>query len=152
MIQEDFIKMGKKEVYETQKLLNLKEKKQQVIGVADLENPQFEEIFYWPIEKMTNKAFNHLSYNQIITSDYSKPDGGNYELRWKTVIINKIIGGINISLIEGKEIKSKPIAIPPSKEKRIDYILDNFSYIYNSKEDIKQAIKIQVENNKFEIL
>lgn len=52
LIQEDFIKMGKKEVYETQKLLQLKEKKQQVFGVADLENPQF--LFLLPLKNLAS--------------------------------------------------------------------------------------------------
>ncbi len=52
LIQQDFIKMGTRELYETQKSLQLKKQSYQVIGVADLADPEF--IFLMPIKKLAN--------------------------------------------------------------------------------------------------
>lgn len=52
LIQEDFIKMGKKELYETQKISQLKKRETPVIGIADLENPQF--LFLEPLKNLAS--------------------------------------------------------------------------------------------------
>ncbi|MES2199383.1 MAG: hypothetical protein V4489_04370 [Chlamydiota bacterium] len=50
LIQQDFIKMGTRELYETQKLLELKKQSYQIIGAADLVDPEF--LFLMPVEKL----------------------------------------------------------------------------------------------------
>lgn len=52
LIQQDFIKMGTRELYETQKSLQLKQQSNQVVGVADLVDPEF--VFLMPIKKLAN--------------------------------------------------------------------------------------------------
>ncbi|MBS0627678.1 MAG: hypothetical protein JSS09_05650, partial [Verrucomicrobia bacterium] len=48
------IKIGKKELYETQKSLELKKRASSVIGIADLENPQF--LFLEPLKNLSSLA------------------------------------------------------------------------------------------------
>jgi hypothetical protein len=51
LIQQDFIKMGRRDVYETQKVLQLKKQSHQVIGVSDLVDPEF--LFLMPIKNLS---------------------------------------------------------------------------------------------------
>ncbi len=50
LIQQDFIKMGTRELYEAQKSLQIKKQSYQVIGVADLVDPEF--LFLMPVKKI----------------------------------------------------------------------------------------------------
>lgn len=52
LIQQDFIKMGKREIYEKQKAIQLKKQSYQVIGISDLENPAC--LFLMPIKKLSD--------------------------------------------------------------------------------------------------
>ena len=48
LIEEDFIKMGKKELYEEEKKKELQQGSFEIVGIEDLENPQY--VFLMPLE------------------------------------------------------------------------------------------------------
>jgi hypothetical protein len=50
LIEEDFIKLGKKELYETEKRHFLKKQSEKVVGLSDLDNPQY--VFLMPLKKI----------------------------------------------------------------------------------------------------
>lgn len=53
VVEQDFLKMGKKEIYEQEKKKSLDIKYlQQVIGLEDLENPQY--VFFMPIDNLSS--------------------------------------------------------------------------------------------------
>lgn len=43
----------------------------------------FEELFYWPLEKYTNKALNHSAHNMLCSTNYENLNGLKYEVQWK---------------------------------------------------------------------
>lgn len=52
LIQEDFIKIGKKDLYETEKTSSLQKEMKKTIGFADLDNPQY--VFLMPLQKLSS--------------------------------------------------------------------------------------------------
>ena len=134
------------------------------LGYATNKDLVFEDVFMWTVDKFTNKALRHSTYNRIVETDYSYNTGQPYELQWKTLILTKKVKdnsvGIEIGLIEDDTYKSNFTSVSLGTEgssERIDYVLYNNSYpkctlICAKDENMEYgAIKLKINKESFEI-
>lgn len=63
LLEQDFVKMGKKELYENQKTAWVKKQSYPIFAIADLENPQF--LFLMPLKNISSLGSYPPLLNQL---------------------------------------------------------------------------------------